>query len=359
MKRTNTAVWLDKYNRWQIKVQKDGVRKTFTSPAPGRNGQRECNRKADDWLDENIDRSRDRVSALAEEWLKAIEDTTSTGNHHNEQSICKTWLIPNIGNLRISQLNEGHLQAIINKASKAGRSKKTLTNIRASIMNFLKFCRINKATTLFPENLQIPKSAPRSAKKILQPADLAKVFATDTTVMRKKRVFEPYIYMWRFQILTGLRPGETRHLKWSDIDGDNVYTQGAMNIRNELTTGKNENAIRHFALTALAQQVLKDQKSLGLDGEYIFPAPVYRTYSNRWAMFCEHNSIPHVAPYEMRHTFVSVGKNLPAGQMKRLVGHSKNMDTFGVYGHELRGEMKQTAAQLNELFDAIIADSRD
>lgn len=28
-KRVNTAVWLEKQQRWQIKVQKDGVRKTF------------------------------------------------------------------------------------------------------------------------------------------------------------------------------------------------------------------------------------------------------------------------------------------------------------------------------------------
>lgn len=53
-KRVNTAVWLEKQQRWQIKVQKDGVRRTFTSSKPGRTGQREVNRKADAWLDEGI-----------------------------------------------------------------------------------------------------------------------------------------------------------------------------------------------------------------------------------------------------------------------------------------------------------------
>ena len=50
MKRTNTAKWIESARRWQINVQKDGVRKTFTSAKPGRTGQREANRKADDWL---------------------------------------------------------------------------------------------------------------------------------------------------------------------------------------------------------------------------------------------------------------------------------------------------------------------
>lgn len=45
-RRTNTAQWLPNQKRWQIKVQKDGQRRTFTSAKPGRTGQREANRKA-------------------------------------------------------------------------------------------------------------------------------------------------------------------------------------------------------------------------------------------------------------------------------------------------------------------------
>lgn len=33
-KRTNTATWNEKYNRWQINVQKDGYRRSFYSSAP-------------------------------------------------------------------------------------------------------------------------------------------------------------------------------------------------------------------------------------------------------------------------------------------------------------------------------------
>ena len=45
--------------------------------------------------------------------------------------------------------------------------------------------------------------------------------------------------------------------------------------------------------------------------------------------------------YELRHTFVSVVKTLPAGEVKGLVGHSQDMDTFGVYGHTLTGEAEE------------------
>ena len=56
----------------------------------------------------------------------------------------------------------------------------------------------------------------------------------------------------------------------------------------------------------------------------------------------------------MRHTFISIAKNLSEGQIRPLVGHSKNMDTFGIYGHELRGELQPTAQQIDSLFSQIL-----
>ena len=52
------------------------------------------------------------------------------------------------------------------------RSKKALTNIRATIHAFFKMCRLKKVSTLFPENLSIPKGARYKGTKILQPQDL-------------------------------------------------------------------------------------------------------------------------------------------------------------------------------------------
>lgn len=42
----------------------------------------------------------------------------------------------------------------------------------------------------------------------------------------------------------------------------------------------------------------------------------------------------------MRHTFVSMeAGELTDGQLKMLVGHSRNMNTFGVYRHEIKGSL--------------------
>ena len=64
--------------------------------------------------------------------------------------------------------------------------------------------------------------------------------------------------------------------------------------------------------------------------------------------------MPKISPYEMRHTFVSIAKNLSEGQIKPLIGHSRNMDTFGTYGHEINGELQQTAQEIDHLFAEIL-----
>jgi hypothetical protein len=58
--------------------------------------------------------------------------------------------------------------------------------------------------------------------------------------------------------------------------------------------------------------------------------------------------------HEMRHTFVSMAQDLPDGKLKLLVGHSRNMDTRGVYGHQRTGDAQATAKDLTDLFNEVL-----
>ncbi len=355
--RTNTAVWLEKYQRWQLKVQKDGERRTFASPIPGRTGQRECNAKADAWLDEGVANPNKRVFELYAGYLETLKLRQSRSGWEKEDYFWRIHVEPRIGKLKIKDVTEQRLQDIIDRAHAAGRTKKTLQGLLSFIRSFYKYCRASKATSLFPENMTIPKSAKESTKNILQPSSLVALMNVDTTILYGKRKFDSYIFAYRFQVYTGLRPGELRGLRWEDIKGRRVFVRRSINIHNEITTGKNKNAIRSFYLIDLAANVLEDYKEFKgtyHKQDYVFDIPSLSTYENRWRRYCEANKIPHIAPYEMRHTFVSVAKKLPDGQIKPIVGHSKSMDTFGIYGHELDGEDMETAIDLNSLFTRIL-----
>ena len=79
-KRTNTAKWMENQHRWQINVQKDGVRRSFTSSKPGRTGQREANAKADAWLDDGIMSMSKRVRDVWPKFIDDLKSRTSIGN---------------------------------------------------------------------------------------------------------------------------------------------------------------------------------------------------------------------------------------------------------------------------------------
>ena len=361
-KRTNTARWVEKKNHWRIDVQKDGERKSFYSSDPRKNGQREANGKADAWLDENVFTARIKVNDLLDDYLSDVQDRTSTANYKKESYHVNSFIRPLLKNKKIENLTEQDLQTILNKAYKTKdadgneiyRSKKTLSNIRFTITAFIKFCRKRKVTTLFLEDLTIPKGARLKPKQILQPADIIKLFNIDTTILKGKRCFDEYIYAYRFAVTTGLRPGELRALTRKNLKGHVLHINSSINIQNELTQGKNENSHRQIYLSPMAYDAIQQQLQLKPDAEYIFDINSTSTFRHRWQKYCEVNGITVISLYEMRHTFVSIVKNLPEGAVKQIVGHSKNMDTFGIYGHQLTGEDLATANLIEGIFTNIL-----
>lgn len=364
MKRTNTAKWIESSGRWQINVQKDGIRKTFVSSKPGRTGQAEANRKADQWLDDGIENTKIKVKQASEQYIAKLKISTSKSHWLQYDSIFRNHINPHIGSVRVENLTEQHLQNVIDRAYGKGLSKKFLMNIRTCLMSFVKFCRKSKLTALLPEDLTIPREAKTCEKHILQPSDLKTLFAEDTTLFSGKSQKDLLIYAYRFHVLTGLRPGELIGLKWSDIRDGTVYLRRAINALGETTTGKNQNAQRNFALNIFTSAILSEQKKLidelDIQSEYVFCdkwGDSLRSgyYYKRWNIYRDYHNMPPVTPYELRHTFVSAVKSLPEGYLKSLVGHSKDMDTYGTYSHEMNGDMQETAVLVQNIFKQILS----
>ena len=193
-KRTNTAVWEEKYQRWRIAVQKDGIRRQFYSSTPGRTGQREANAKADRWLDEGIDVKASRVEDAGKLWLASVELTTSHTNYRPVESRWRIWVLPVIGKKRVTVLTEQDLQEIIDRAYAGGLSRKTLQSLRGDLTAFLKYCRKAKLCTFRPEDVEIPAGARYKGRKVLQPDALRTLFAVDTTLYYRKRIQDPLYF---------------------------------------------------------------------------------------------------------------------------------------------------------------------
>jgi len=370
-RRVNTAAWVAKENRWRVVVQKDGKRRAFHSSTPGRAGQREANARADAWLDENLHDGNMKFSRVWESYLAGVRETSGTSNYRQIKKFGEDYILPVCGEVKIGSLTEGQLQDVLDRAYKSGclrpdrkqpkreepLSRKTLQGIRATEMNFLKWGRQHHYTILHPETLTVPAGARLKGKRILQPDALRLLFDVDTRLMRGKREFDELIYAYRFEVSTGIRPGELLGLWVGDIKGRRVDLSRAINQYGETTQGKNENAIRSFDLNDYALAAYEAQldllKEMGFELNYntpLFPVASEHTFYLRWRAYQESNGItPRVSLYELRHTFVSMVQDLPDGKLKLLVGHSRSMDTRGVYGHAVNGEDATTAADLSTL----------
>ncbi len=357
-KRINQAIWLEKHNRWQIKVQKDGVRKTFTLAVRWRAGMRECHKKADAFLDENIDDSI-KAGKLLSAWLTELQSTTSTGNYSNIKGIINNWLLPAIEYKKMNSLSEQDFQNILIKAYSDGKAQKTINNIRACILQFTKYARKCNAFSLHLENLYIPKNSLKKEKEILQLEDLKILFSVDTREVKGKMQKEWYINAFRFFVVTGLRRGELVALQLKrdyDADTNMLYIRESVNKYNELTKGKNANAVRNFYLYDIAQKIITEQQKMlkesGLISMYLFPAKSGEiSNSNRiykeWVKYASSNLKKPISLHELRHTFISMCKTVPKELLKQQIGHSEVMDTFGQYGHEIQGEKQLTAELIN------------
>lgn len=366
--RTNTAVWLPNQNRWQIKVQKDGVRRTFTSTKPGRTGQREANRKADVWLDAGISNTTKRCADVWAEYIISVKATGGSSYIGQVEKFGKNYILPVIGLRRIGDLTTGMLQDVLNRSYKEGclnpdsrrksrgsLSRKTLQGIRGVEVAFVKWARQHKYTALRPEDedLTVPKGARLKGRKILQPDSLRVLLSTDTRVVRGKVEQDENVHAYRLAVMTGLRPGELLGLRVGDLDGDRVHIGRAINRQNEETSGKNENAIRTVVLHPLAvteihaqlQQRTQEEERPLRDDDPLFLLTNQQSLYNYWKFYQRCNGIdPPVSLYELRHTFVSMIEDaVPPAQLRRMVGHSKSMDTYGWYSHAVAGRDDATA----------------
>ena len=77
-----------------------------------------------------------------------------------------------------------------------------------------------------------------------------------------------------------------------------------------------------------------------------------KNYYRHWKRYCAAHGITEgTSVYELRHTFCSINDEMPEGLKKMIMGHSKNMDTEGVYGHRKRGDDERAAAYIDRAME--------
>lgn len=358
------ACWIESKGYWQIKVQKNGVRKPFTSSTKGRKGKHEAEAKADKWLAKGTTEMR-FVSAW-DSYLESLKTGSGTGNYKNNEQYGRLHLMPFLKHKKLHKITRMDWQQCINEmANEKGLAERTCRNVISSIMAFISFCEgENWEVMPIKKKLTIPNTAtPEKEKTILQPDALKVLFSDDSFPYRNKVIPAFYIHAWRFYIVTGLRRGELVGLKNEDV-GTTLSIKRNVNNYLEETHGKNENARRIMKLGEIASSIIAEQremlKQMGIESKWVFPDKYGersdpRLIYKQWVRYMQFHGFDECSIQGMRRTFVSINKvDTPLELIKMLVGHSVSMDTIGVYGAEVDGEKERAATYVDNAFKQVL-----
>lgn len=362
--RRSEAKWIESKQYWEIKVQKEGERKSFRSAVKGRRGKHEAEAKADKWLESGT--AEMRFQAAWDAFLTWQKEHNGSSNYAKHETVGRLYLLPENKTRKLSTIRPVHWQKCIDAAVVKGLSRRSCVNIRSSISAFLRFARRQRweHIRLEDDDLHIPnKAAPAKEKRVLHDVDIQMLFSDPYMVKSCKKQIAHYIHAWRFFVVTGLRRGELVGLRHEDITGTVISIRRSINAEGEETHGKNDNARRSFAITESMRKVLKDQYAMmeekGIESPWVFPDKFGECSDPKavyfsWRAYAKQHSID-CSIHELRHTFISINKaDMPLELLKSVVGHSSSMDTIGVYGHEVDGDKERAAAIMDKTFQRLL-----
>ena len=349
------AVWIEKEKRWSLRCQVDGVQKRFTSSRPGIAGKKEVMKKYRAFMYgetyENL--------LFSEAWARFLEyiidKNGKTESYINLEKYGRLYILPRLQKRMLNTCGLSDFQQCISKARRtsggtAPLSRRTLRNLKATIMQFVHFAVANGYMEPLRGQLYIPAAAPSTERVILQPDDIARLFDGPAN--------DWYINIFRFALVTGLRTGEVLGIQSGDIKNNVLTINRAINCRNQITEGKNQNARRRIYLNKIARRIINENQFRNgrLATPWIFCSKTggplsQSTLRNAWLKIAEERQLPG-CPYSLRHTFISLLKNeMPEAMLKSIVGHSASMDTYGIYGHVVNGEMEQASRIIDINFE--------
>jgi len=270
------------------------------------------------------------------------------------EQAARCYLKPTIGRLKLNEVRRRDVQALIEQMRGAGLQPSTIHNKLDPLRVVFRRAIRDELATIDPtDNLELP--AIRGRRENVASRDQAGALLAALPEAERP--------VWAVAFYGGLRVGELRALRWSDVDfeGGVIHVRrGWDDVEGEIGL-KSDAGRRRVPLAGIVRRELAAHKlRTGRDepalvfGRSDSDAFVRTTLRRRALKAWEAAGLDPLTPHEARHTCASylIASGLNPKQVQTYIGHSDIRTTYNVYGHLLPGDEDQAAAALDAFLSA-------
>lgn len=289
-------------------------------------------------------RKKEKYENYAIEWLIDKKTYVKESTYANYAYIVYNYLIPNLGNYKLNELNNKMIQNLIIKFHENNLSNKTIKDIimvlKVSLNSAFNENVIKKFSLSFsyPNNINVKSLyvLSKNEQYILMEYALNGIDDKNLGIL--------------ISLFCGLRIGEVCALKWKDIDFENKMIHITKTLQRIFLKEKNKTiskiiitspktlkANRDIPITKVLFEKLKKMKKKDdyyiLTGNLNYIEPrVYRSYFSR---VLKNLNIEHFKYHCLRHTFASncISLGTDYKTVSELLGHSNISLTLNLYVH--------------------------
>lgn len=282
------------------------------------------------------------VRQAADEWLAGAREGTvrnRKGRPYKPSSLrgyeraLRTRVLPKLGHHKLSELRRIDVQDFADRLLAKGHDPSTILNTLDPLRAIYRRAIQRELVAVNPcADLDLPR--PRGKRdRIASPAEARSLLADLPDDQRA---------LWATAFYAGLRRGELRGLRWSDIDlaGRELHVRRAWDDREGVIDGKSDAADRTVPIVGvLAPELAAHKLRTGRDGDALVfgvsdELPFEPSTVRRRALAAWKDRKP-IGLHEARHTFASVliAAGVNAKAITDAMGHASVTMTFDRYGH--------------------------
>ena len=311
-----------------------------------------------------IDASSMTVGQWLDIWLKDFCRDIKLTTVDIYASYVHNQLKPRIGSIRIDKLTKVNVQLMLNDVQEDGIAASTAQTIRCTLSSALqKAVDMDMLRSNPCKGVTVRRTTTENMCIIDRDKIPAFVGAAQNTA---------YGSMIVFALLTGMRSGELRGLRWSDVDAS-----GTLHVTRQLAYAKGRyffqspknGSTRRFCLSDAALALLKQHRirqneqrlkagAKWVDDEItadlVFRTALGKHVQQSYLHRCVKQAgkavgMPDISPHDLRHSFAvaALRSGMDVKTLQSILGHASASITLDVYAHYTEDMSAAAAARLN------------